>query len=389
MTRADIIIAGAGISGLLLGYELSKYLSILILEKQEEKPQTKYWVTLNNIDIDSNIKEFVDVQFDSMEFISHEFEKYSLKGDYLLWDTDKLCEYLKTFIRNNNGKILYNHRVYSKSIKESYIEVFANATSFKSQILIDCMGYYSPIVHTHHMAKILGYHYLYGKTLKLKQNINPVCLANVMLQKQAAYLEIFPDSKQGAHVTIIKPISKLQSLNHLKEEFNFIISKSAYSKYFEDDQDKQLPLGGVVPVGLIRKKALNRVFLYGESAQHNPAATGTCLSRLFKNYKKVAAHLVDKINQQDFSAKSLSSLPSDYNRLSSNFQINLFKEMLSWNSVKFSKFLKMLDCLPNESVNDFLFDEIKLSHFADINTVLKLLRSGQYLWIKPFLKSLS
>ena len=388
MNKVDIIIAGAGISGLLIGHELSKKLSILILEKQEEEPIPKYWVTQNNLQVEPEIKKNIDVLFTEMDFISHEFEKYSLTGDYALWNTNKLCNYLKSSINKNGGKIQYNHRVYSYSLKKNHIKVYANNRTYESKILIDCMGFQSPIVHTHSMIKTLGFHYLYGKSLKLNTAIKPICLANVVLQKEAEYIEVFPNSKGEAHVAIIKPVKKIGNLNQVKNNFDFIINKSVYSKYFQKSSGSEPELGGIVPVGIIKKKALERIFFYGESAQYNPASTGTCLTRLFCNYKTVAKFIHDSIVTDKLTAKSLSNYPSNFNRLSTKFQINLFKDMLSWNSVKFRNFLRMLEVLPDESVNDFLFEEIKFSHFTDMPTVLQLIKSKQVLWIKPLLKSL-
>ncbi len=113
----DVVIAGAGISGLVLGSELSKHISVLILEKQKEDLiPLKYWLTpFSCLTENPHFKDCVNARYTQMRFISYDDKEFQLLGDYVLWDPDKLIDSLKYRILSSGGQIKYSYRFYTYS----------------------------------------------------------------------------------------------------------------------------------------------------------------------------------------------------------------------------------------------------------------------------------
>ena|SRR5258708_26217535 len=195
-TQFDVVIAGAGVSGLLIASELSTQKKVLVIETKKELQTTKYWVTLKScMESDTELIAFVDTYFKHMDFADTHQNKFRLKGDYALWNTISLMGYLKQKILRNNGEIKFDQRFCSYKTKTNAIEIFANDQCYTAKLFIDCMGYNSPLILAKDMIRFKGFYLLYGAKLKLKQAIDPICLSNVMLHKSPKYFEVFPCSK--------------------------------------------------------------------------------------------------------------------------------------------------------------------------------------------------
>jgi flavin-dependent dehydrogenase len=175
-TQFDIIVAGAGISGLLLASELSSQKKVLVIETKKELDETKYWVTLKSC-LESNVElaAFVDTYFKYMDFSDASQNVFRLTGDYILWNTVSLVNYLKQKIFNNNGEIKFNQRFCGYKSKTNSIELFVNDQCYTTKLFIDCMGYNSPLVLAKDMVRFKGFYLLYGAKLRLQQPIDPIC----------------------------------------------------------------------------------------------------------------------------------------------------------------------------------------------------------------------
>ena len=45
MLAADVVVAGGGVAGLLIGSALAPHCSVVLLEQSDDLPQNKYWLT--------------------------------------------------------------------------------------------------------------------------------------------------------------------------------------------------------------------------------------------------------------------------------------------------------------------------------------------------------
>ncbi len=382
----DIIILGAGISGLLLASELSKELSVLVLEKEESIPQNKYWLTDKNcVHQSPELTNCIDEKYDSMDFISYDNVKYSCKGDYLLWDTGKLIKFLVNNIESNNSTIITDVRFYSYITTQIDIIVKANDMQYSAKLLIDCMGFSSPIVNSKGIIDIKGYYLMYGKIMKLKKKINPIGLYNILLEKTSSYLEVFPTKNNEAYTSIISSSRYIPSNSNIKSNFDFIINKSHISSYFDHENDNGKFTGGIIPIGRLRKRFLNRIFFFGESGQYTPATSATGLTVMLYCYKYVAHKLKNIVMENKFN--DLRKLKNPYlNHLSRNFQLNLFNDVLNWNSDQFGKFVNQMSYLDNKLVYNIIFGRLDIKEIISQKQILKIIRKDNYL-VKNLLKS--
>ena len=389
MESYDVIIAGAGISGLLLGKDLSKSFSVLILEKSSENQQvSKYWVTpFSCLSINPELSDCVDNTYKHMNFISHDEKVFQVFGDYALWNPDKLCTFLKKEIISNGGEIRYSHRFYNFSLKSNSIIIYANEKKIEAKLLVDCMGHASPLIYLNKSFKFYGYFMLYGGILPLRKGVDPAIMANVSVAKRPQYLEIFPTANNWANVAIIKPVSQIDSLSKLKEDFAFITQKSHYSDYFLESANYQ-ELQGIVSIGSCNRSAMDRILFFGEAGHIQPAATNTCLTKLLMHHKTYSAFIAEQVSTQKLKKCDLLKHPVTINHFSRKLQINFYKEIQKWDSFSFSKFIDLLYCLDDKTLNDFMFDEITPNYFFEASRLWRVIKSGNYIWLKPFLKSL-
>lgn len=389
MIDSDVVICGAGISGLLMASELSKSFSVVVLEKaRRSECSNKFWLTRKEcLDQNSELAACVDSRWNALDFIANNRSKFTVVGDYVLWDTKKLEAHLVDIIERNGSTIRYQHRFYSYDYNASHIRAYANNATFRASLLIDCMGYSSPLVSSSKAVKILGYHHLFGRTMKLKDTMNPVAADNVLLSGSPSFLEVFPKSDGTANVVLIAPAATAQSLEQLSKEFDFIVNNSHYSEILET-LDVASPLYGVVPIGIIRKRALERVLFYGEAGQIHPAASCTCLNKLLLSYKAAAGRMSQKLETGRLSTRDLKDVIPHMSGFAQRFHRNLFRELGSWTSDQGEALVDLLRCLDQKSLDDLIFGEIGPGHFLQMTNWRKVVGRRNTAWIKPLVRTL-
>lgn len=388
MPAFDVTICGAGISGLLIASELSKASSVVVLEKASRAQcSNKFWLTTRqSLDDNPELTSCVDSEWGEMDFIAYNRSKFTAKGRYVLWNTKRLEDFLIRTINSNGSRVLYEHRFYSYEMTKNAIRSYANVSSFDSHMLIDCMGYSSPIVSSANAVNILGYHHLYGRTMSLNKPISPVAVDNVLISGTPSYLEIFPKSDKTANVVLIAPAKRIDSLERLENDFNFIVSDTHYAEVLSPLQGSDI-LRGIVPIGKIRKRALDRILFYGEAGQIHPAASCTCLNRLLLSHKKVASRVRQKIDSGALFARDLSDVIPHINAFAQRFNQNLFKRMSNLTSHQGESFVELLQCLDQKSIDDLIFGEIKPMHFAQLTNLLRIAKAKNTLWVRPLLQT--
>ena len=322
-----------------------------------------------------------------MDFIAYTRSKFTTKGRYILWDTKKLEDYLIGIITANGSKILYKHRFYSYEITKSSIRSYANTFAFDSRILIDCMGYSSPIVSSANAVNILGYHHLYGRTMNLKRPLNPIAVDNVLISGAPSFLEVFPKSDGTANVVLIAPAKSISSLEQLKNDFNFIVNGTHYADTLSPLHGAEA-LRGIVPIGTVRKRALDRILFYGEAGQIHPAASCTCLNKLLLGYKNAASKVKQRIDSDRVSADDLKDVVPRLGGFGQRFNQNLFRQMTRLTSHQGQSFVELLQCLDQKSIDDFIFGELKPMHFVQVENLVRIIKSKNTLWVVPLLRTI-
>src|SRR5947209_8805785 len=116
MLSADVVVAGGGISGLLIASALAEECSVILLEQNNALPNNKYWLTDSQcVANDPGLRECVDRQYDSLDFIAYDGLTATLTGQFYLWDTEKLILRLEQKLSATGATILTGHRLYTIS----------------------------------------------------------------------------------------------------------------------------------------------------------------------------------------------------------------------------------------------------------------------------------
>ncbi|HXA19293.1 MAG TPA: lycopene cyclase family protein [Thermoanaerobaculia bacterium] len=356
----DVVVLGSGVSGLLIAGELARSHDVLVIEQAERIPRTKYWLTDNGSAAANEwLTSAVDTHYAEMAFTASDGTSYIANGDYVLWHTDKLIDLLISTVQSRSGTIALGHRFVNLAMSHDGPIVVANDKRIRCKLIIDCMGHGSPIIYAKRAIDILGYYLLYGATFPCAEMLTPVALHNLMLSARPGYIEAFPTSDGFLHIVLIVPLRGISDKSDIRSDFQFIVTKSSYARHISDSQNRSF-LGGVVPVGRMRRHALDNVFFFGEAGQVNPAASATALTRMLYSYEAVAARLSACLRDGRLSARDLSAAAEPTaNRLNERLQRALFRSILTWTSDDYRKVIEELITIDDpEFVNGLIFGNI-------------------------------
>jgi flavin-dependent dehydrogenase len=358
MVSADVVIAGGGVAGLLLASALGPKCSVILLEHHDAIPRNKYWLTdISAVQKNPELRSCVDREYEFMDFVAYDGTVATVNGNYCLWDTDRLLSRLEEDMKSAGVTVLTGHTLYSYSQKGDAIIVRANSKEIKAKLLIDCMGFGSPIVGAKGIAKIKGYYVLHGCEVNVTGDVRPIGLDNVLINEQPTFFELFPTSKETAHAAIILPSRVYRPNRSLRTELMFILQKSHYSQQICGvDSPNRQSYFGIVPVGQLRTPALDHILFFGEAGQVNPAASATGLTRMLLVYKELANGIESSLARNALSRRDLlRSIPDYMSRMNRVFQEILFESLLRFDSDDFRSLVVELRDYPDEIVNDLIF----------------------------------
>jgi 2-polyprenyl-6-methoxyphenol hydroxylase-like FAD-dependent oxidoreductase len=392
MLSADVIVAGGGVAGLLISNALAPSFSVILLEQNDSFPRNKYWLTdARALKDNAELSGCVDTRYDALEFVAYDGLTATIKGDYCLWDTDKLVDLLAQRLIDNGVRLLTGHRLYSFFEERNAIAIRANAETIRAKLLIDCMGFGSPIVGAKDVATITGYYILHGGEVAVRAGCRPVALDNVIVSRNPTFFEIFPTSRATAHAAIILPSRQYRPERSLQKEFSFILQHSHYAQHIADQPpDHKRSYFGVVPVGRLHHPALDRMVFFGEAGQSNPAASATGLSRMLRTHHELAHRLEGCLRTGHLQRKHLlRAIPASMTRMNRFFQESLFESLLSFDSDQFRRLVQEMGSYPDEIVNDLLFATFAFARPAALALALDAVRRPRGVLGKNVVKSIA
>jgi len=390
-TQYEIVVLGGGIAGLLIASELARDHSVLVVEEKGQIPKTKYWLTdAGSAQKNPDLHHAIDSTYESLDFIAYDTTTFRCRGSYPLWNTDRLVEGLTRTIHERGGVILTGHRFYGFKKEPSALLVFTNDRSYRVRLAVDCMGFGSPTIYAKGIVDIIGYYLLYGASYPSTGACDPVGLHNLMLSSQPAYVEAFPAAEDLLHLILILPTKTVGKPASLREDFSFLVNRSPYSRILRQPASPEGFLGGVIPVGRIRKPALDRMFFFGEAGQFNPAASATALTRMLYTYRETGARLRERLAADRLSASDLSSARvAPASPLNERLQRVLFRDILDWSSDYFAEVLAELQHTgDSELIYDLMFGTVELGRTLKPSRIVNLVAKRSRFLAKTFLRGL-
>lgn len=358
MLSADVVIAGGGVAGLLLASALPAGLRVVLVEQAATLPRRKYWLTDTPCaDANPALAGCIDSRPDVLDFIAADGTTAVVPGRYVLWNTNVLSDTLERTARAAGVTFLTGRRLYAVQHGRTDLAVRVSGEEIRTRLLIDCMGFGSPLVGAYGTVAISGYYLVYGAEVALRHPVRPVGLHNVMASRSPTYFELFPTAHGAAHAALILPARSAKPGVPLRAEWDFIVTQTPYA----DAIERGGPVTpetyfGIIPVGRPRRTTLDRVLFFGESAQSNPATSATGLTRMLQTHRAMAAHVEQALRSDALDAASLArDLPEAMSPMNRAFQECLFERVLDFNSADFTCLVKEMARFPPQAVSDLIF----------------------------------
>ena len=392
MLSVEIVVAGGGVSGLLIASALASESSVLLLEQCDSVPRNKYWLTDEKaFDKNPQFQTCVDNWYDYLDFVAYDGLTTRVTGRYCLWDTEKLIGQLVGELSRCGAQVLTGHRLYSLSQTRDGILVRANTQAIRTRLLIDCMGFGSPLVGAKGIATITGYYVLHGCEVGVKGVVAPIALDNVVIDQHPTFFELFPTSKGTAHAAIILPSRQYKPDRSIKAELSFILHKSHYSEHIVcEPSAKHKSYFGIVPVGRLHEPALDRIVFFGEAGQTNPAASATGLTRMLHTYEDLAESLRQCLRKDTLRRKDLlRAIPQYMSPINRLFQERLFESLLSFDSDDFRFLVRELREYPHDMINDLIFAEFDFRGARTLRLLLEAILQRRSILARHVMKGLA
>lgn len=391
----DVIIVGAGISGLFLAKELSNDNKILVIDKNEVKNVHKCITGFRFCFQDDFLKQYISAEFNTGYVKSLYSDKLYIKTSYVSLDEDKLTSDIVRIIIKNGGNILEN----TKFIKildnnDKHIEISTSNGNFKSKLLIDCTGHESIIANEYKMYKQNFYYNIYGGIYNLK--LEDAIVYEILEEKTPIrFIEVIPiNNKQ---VVIYAFDFNRKNINDKKFE-------NVEEKYMKklnlpiEQDDKKEEIYGTIQTGVLKSNSLNRVFLYGEAGLVAPIMTGFGFNNIVKTYKQVSSHLNRCLKENRLKSQDLKYKYSKKMRMNQNFQLLAALLVSNMNVKNFSKFQKSIlknteDSIKFSTCNltkkEIYHLSFRIIKDIGLSKILKLIKFKDIpLFIKTFIKLL-
>lgn len=372
----DVIVLGAGIAGLLIGAELSKQARVLVLEKESAVPRSKYWLTsAESLEVNPELRPCLDRICPSMDLIAHDLTLHRCAGAFPLWNTGKLVDRLARRICER-GELRLGAKFHSYRHVANGVEVFAGPATVHGRLVIDCMGHASPIVAAKSLLEVKGYYLLLNAVVPLAREFPEIALYNLALASRPSFFEAFYTSDGHAHVAIIAPSRTPVFTRPLRDDLLFALNQSSYAENFVVDEKRLSLSRGVVPVGRMRTRALDRVVFFGEAGQTNPASSSTTLTRILLCHKGFASALAalleaDRLTARDLGGIGAKSMPA----FSREFQLHLFDDILRWTSDGWRELVREMSVMPPQMLVDAIFADLRLRDVLTVPVLSAMFRN--------------
>jgi len=312
----DAIIIGAGPAGLLLGKELSKKHSILILEKKKIGETNKSWVTYEDrwkkqkypeTLIENRFKEwFMQTKF------NENVNEIVFKDKFICFNEQKFLKYLAKVIKENKGVILENTSFKNLELKRGRVII---NNRFESRLLIDCSGIDSKLVKKHNLIKTPVYINCYGCIAKFNSLNNHNFYCNYKNRGDKIYRN-FGLTKVG---------HKKGFLIYLEYSDKMINPSTLRNKFRKSQKKFDIPKNSVLdykiasyPTGILRKRSMNNIFFFGDAGLYSPSFIGMGFNEILRQHLSIAKHLSQCIKNNEFSENELKlpdNIAQDVNNL--------------------------------------------------------------------------
>ena len=327
----DVIIFGAGASGLALASELSKSCKVLVFDKKKSlSDTTKSWLIPDIVINEGNATDLFDYMIVPKDggkrgvrrFLANTFTSATVQGANIEWDSilqyqfardHDLLEYWGKTAKDNKADILLDCWYQDSFLTDSQVTINTSKGEFVARLLIDASGGQSPIRSKYSAREHLYWWSVSGAIVKF-----PNGLPEGMRVGDYQLWQTFVDTNadEEASLSDARPVWEYEILdentafvfifylgqfrvpqNIMSTMFNHVLKTESTTSSFRDTVIDEIKYGWY-PSGGTRSQQVTRdrvVFVGSAGCWTSPCGWG--MSYIIANYKKYAAALNELVKQ--------------------------------------------------------------------------------------------
>lgn len=358
MKKYDAIIIGAGPAGLSVGSELSKKFKVLVIDKSTigNSYQTRDWTTSRQYLEQNGLAEFISTKYKKCSIKSVLGSKLFVYADFVTVDGTALLKKWADDITANGSRIL-EYCGFEKVLKNDMIgiDIQTNKGNFSSQLLIDCSGKDSALVHENDLYREVFYFPIYGGEYRIKlKNDDPCLLATATKRFPLYYFEIFPVTKNTCVFYSFQYLKNPKDPELLKK-IHAIHLKDTYPANRIENKKKIKSISGVIPMGRMNKNSLDRTVFFGDSALMSNIIGGSGFTNILSHNKSFANHVSNCLKNDSLKEKDLKYQYSEQEILNRKIELILAHIILKMRASDYENYVRILHDLPDNMFLDLLF----------------------------------
>ncbi|MCL5958362.1 MAG: NAD(P)/FAD-dependent oxidoreductase, partial [Chloroflexi bacterium] len=324
MNEYDILIAGAGPAGLYLAKELSRNFRVLVIEKEEIGACHKVWLAWKENVLRHNLQDCVLCRPTRLVVGSRTNGLSVLPvddDDYVaILDERRVLTKWAGEARARGAHLLDRCEITGARQNGRYILAETSQRNFAGRLLIDATGCFSAIVSRAQIAQEKYYYSFYGWIAQLDHvDLDELILVQSFLSKTPRpYVFFYPiDEKTGAPIIFFiteRPVP----LEEMRNEFQFHLEKvpevAKNLAGFTPIEEKY----GYVPLGRLKKSALDRILIVGDAGRLAPATIGSGFNFVLSAYHYFVPRIEQSLRQNTLSGRHLRGLTRVPRRMEDN-----------------------------------------------------------------------
>lgn len=325
----DVIIVGAGPSGLSVGSELCTELRVLLLDKKTAVAQTHLsWLLPKRVIEDGNAQDILPHTYGGVKrFTTQTYTGASVvwnaNYEYLYVDEHRLLTYWGTLIKQRGGEIRLDCYYRDSRIDNGRVIVNTSAGEFSAKLLIDASGYNSPIRRQYAMPLKTYWWSVSGCIAELPGGLGDKRVGDYMLwgtfadtnadfnasmEQGRPILEYEILDENTCFIFIFYLRENRMEADEMQEEFLHVLRKEDATRIFHNAVIKEWKHGWYPSGGISSQKAAEERLAFIGDAGCWTSPCGWGMSYITANYKHYAAHLKTAVNNDRLSKHALRDL---------------------------------------------------------------------------------
>ena len=371
----DIIIAGAGPAGLLIGSKLAGDLRVLILDRGTIGNTTKFWLTSNQRLQRHGLEGAVAYRTDRGSIASF-LGGYALAiGDYAVVDDRILLMTLSRRCQERGAELVDNSAVQCIRWGHASITVETTLGSFQCRLLIDATGGNSPIATTFRSQKLDGFYSIYGAHLRgIRLKTEEIIGSHVIrLGYPVPMFEVFPTGDSSAFAVVFFATRRLQKVSEMKSAFHDHLVSNPFFEITRKTEEFEGKMGGI-PIGRPRPRRLPGIFAFGEAGMIQSPLIGGAFNEVLKHVDDVADAVRKEFQKRSTGIVNVGS-PRQFNKLyNDRLQAVAVRHLLSGTLEEYERLVYLLERLGPELTYRLFCSDLKPGDFPAVARAYSLSR---------------